>query len=156
MTYALIVNGTAVRTYPYSFALLRKDNPQVSYPENPTDEKLAEFNVHFVKPTVRPAVPLTQNVIETLPILVDGKWTQAWAIIAASAEEIAARQRDATDTAADTAVKADAFVANFISMTPAQVDAYVENNTATLPATRALLKKMAIMLLILARRGLRD
>jgi hypothetical protein len=155
MTYALITDG-AVAQYPYGFQQLRNDNPQVSFPSNPDDAKLAEFGVHRVQPTAQPAHdPITQNVIEGTPVLVDGQWSQVWTVEAATAEQIAERQRDAADAEADAEVRADAFVANFVAMTPAQVAAYVENNTATLAAMRAVLKKMAVMLLILARRELR-
>ena len=154
MTYALIVAG-AVAQYPYSFAQLRRDNPQVSYPSEPNDERLAAFGVHVVAPTAKPATTLTQNVIETTPVLDAGVWKQAWSVVAASAEEIAARQTNAADDAAAAEIKADAFVTNFISMTPTQVATYVDNNTATLAAMRALVKKMAVMLLLLARREFR-
>jgi hypothetical protein len=152
MTYALIQNG-AVAQYPYSFALLRKDNPQVSYPRDPSDARLAEFGVFVVAPSAKPAHdPITKNVLEATPVLVGGVWTQAWSIIDASAEEIAARQSAAALMADRAAAKADTFVASFLAMTPAQVETYVENNTATLATTRALLRKMALMLHILARR----
>lgn len=154
MTYALIENG-AIAQYPYSFAQLRRDNPQVSYPSEPSDERLAEFGVHVVAPTAKPAITLTQNVVEATPVLVAGVWTQAWSVVAASAEEIANRQKDAADDAAAAEIKADAFVASFIAMTPAQVATYVDNNTANLTAMRALVKKMSVMLLLLARREFR-
>jgi hypothetical protein len=152
MTYALIQNG-AVAVYPYSFSMLRRDNPQVSFPSDPDDDKLAEFGVFAVAPTAKPSVDLTKNIVEATPALLSGVWTQAWSVVDASAEEIAARQKVAslaTDTAA---ARADTFVANFLAMTPAQVETYIENNTANLAATRALLKKIAIMLQILVRRG---
>ena len=154
MTYALIVNG-AVAQYPYSFAQLRRDNPQVSYPSDPSDEWLTGYGVHVVAPTAKPATTLTQNVVEATPVLVAGVWTQAWSVVPASAEEIAARQTNAADDAATTEIKADAFVTSFIAMTPAQVSTYVDNNTATLAAMRALVKKLAVMLLLLARREFR-
>ena len=154
MTYALIIDG-AVAQYPYSFALLRRDNPQVSYPSDPSDDRLAEFGVHAVAPAAKPATSLTQNIVEATPVLVGGVWTQAWTVVAASAEEIAARQMQAADEAAATEIKADTFVASFIAMTPAQVATYVDNNTATLAAMRTVVKKMAVMLLLLARREFR-
>ena len=74
------------------------------------------------------------------------------AIEAIKAAEVAA---EAAAKALDSAVKADTFVANFIAMTPADVEAYIQNNTANLADMRALLKKMGIMLLTLAKRKLR-
>jgi hypothetical protein len=155
MTYALITDG-AVAQYPYGFQHLRNDNPQVSFPSNPDDAKLAEFGVVRVSATDPPAHdPITQNVIEGTPVLINGQWSQVWTVEAATAEQLAERQRDADDAEADAEVRADAFVANFVQLTPTQVAAYVENNTATLAAMRAVLKKMALMLLVLAKRGLR-
>lgn len=154
MTYALIKNG-AVAQYPYSFAQLRRDNPQVSYPSDPSNELLVEFDVYGVSPTAKPATTLAQNAVEAPPVLVGGVWTQAWAIVSASAEEVAARQKQAADEAAAAEIKADAFVTSFIAMTPAQVSTYVDNNTANLTTMRALVKKMALMMLLMARREFR-
>jgi hypothetical protein len=70
-------------------------------------------------------------------------------------EDAAARQQTETDAATAAAVKADTFVQNFIAMTPAQVSAYVENNTANLAQVRSLLTKIALMLLALARQQYR-
>jgi hypothetical protein len=70
--------------------------------------------------------------------------------------EIVARQLiHAQDMAEVEAVKADSFVQSFVAMTPAQVSAYVENNTANLAQVRSLLTKMALMLLALARKEYR-
>jgi hypothetical protein len=151
MTYALIKNG-AVAQYPYSFGQLRKDNPQVSFPRNPDDAKLAEFGVVAVAPTAKPAGDLAKNIVETTPVLTGGVWTQAWSVVEASADEIAERQKSAALANDTAAVKADSFVASFLTMTPAEVVAHVEDKTTNLVETRALLKKLAIMLHILARR----
>jgi hypothetical protein len=153
MTYALIQNG-AVATYPYSFAVLRRDNPQVSFPSNPDDAKLEEFGVFAVASTAKPTIDLTKDIVEATPVLTNGVWTQAWSVVDASAEEIASRQNAATLATDQAAAKADTFVANFLNMTLAQVETYVENNTANLAATRSLLRKMAFMLHIIARREL--
>jgi len=52
-------------------------------------------------------------------------------------------------------IQKDAFVKTFLAMTPAQVEAYITNNTGSLAEMRALVKKMAIMLLITAKSELR-
>lgn len=64
-------------------------------------------------------------------------------------------QQAATDEAAKAAVKADAFVQQFIAMTTPEVRAYVQNNTATLAAMRTVVERMAVMLHLLARREYR-
>ena len=155
MINALIVEGV-VAQYPYSFRQLCCDNPQVSFPRDMSDDRMTEYGVYKVQPADQPAYdPTTQNLIEPTPVFSNGTWSQVWAVEQVPAEEVAQRQRNAVDSAADIEVKADTFVANFINMTPAQVAAYVDNNTATLAATRALLKKMSLMLLILTKQGLR-
>jgi hypothetical protein len=64
-------------------------------------------------------------------------------------------QRDAMNVADAAAVKADAFVQSFIAMTNSQVSNYVNANTNNITEVRALLNKMALMLLALARREYR-
>ena len=74
----------------------------------------------------------------------------------AKADAIAARESvEARDAEQRATVKADAFVAQFVAMTPAEVETYINNNTANLAAVRALLVRMGKMLLLLARREFR-
>lgn len=152
--YIKIENG-GVQVYPYSISLLRKDNPYVSFPKQMSNELLAEYGVYPVTPVERPASTLTQDSVEGTPELINGVWTQVWTMVDVSPEEAAFRQQMADGEAELQATKADAFVQNFIAMTPAQVETYVQNNTANLGQTRALLKKMALMLLTLAKREYR-
>lgn len=93
--YALIKNNQ-VSKYPYSFSQLRKDNPNVSYPRNPSDEVLENFGVYRVSPSARPNYdPITQDVTEGTPELVGGVWSQTWVVTDATAEETAQREADA-------------------------------------------------------------
>lgn len=76
-----------------------------------------------------------------------------------SASRVAVADREAAaaaEQALKAGVKADAFVAQFIAMTPAEVIAYVNANVTTVAGARALLGKMGMMLLLLARREYRD
>ena len=92
--YALIENN-AVKQYPYGADVLRRDNPQTSFPKNPTAELLATFNVFPVKPTEQPQFdPMTQRVEEGTPVLQAGEWLQVWNVTPLSAEEIAQLQAD--------------------------------------------------------------
>ena len=154
MLYAKIINEV-VTDYPYSLAKLKAENPNTSFPKTPTEELLAEYNVLPVVAVAQPAATLTQDPVEQTPQLINGQWTQAWAMVDVSAEEAARRQQAAQDETDNAAVKADTFVQNFIAMTPAGVSAYVENNTANLAEVRALLKKVALMLLAIARQQYR-
>lgn len=91
--HALVINQQ-VEKYPYSFSELRRDNPQVSFPKNPTDELLASFNVIRVQPTEHPAYdPMMQRIEGTQPVFSDGQWVQAWNVVPLTADEIAQQQR---------------------------------------------------------------
>jgi hypothetical protein len=78
----------------YSIGQLRRDNPNTSFPKNPTHELLADWNVYPLTLTDRPQVDHTQNVAEGTPALVDGVWIQVWDITDATAEEIQQRTED--------------------------------------------------------------
>jgi hypothetical protein len=87
-------NGTA-EIYPYSIGQLRKDNPQVSFPRNPSEALLASYDVFPVTRADRPAYdPITQNLTEGTPALIEGVWVQVWNITDASPEEIEQRKVD--------------------------------------------------------------
>lgn len=152
MSYALITDG-AVAQYPYTYAMFRAAHPDVSFPSDVSEERLAEFGIYTVAPSAKPpSNAITENVVEGTPTLAGAVWTQTWNVTAASAEEIAKRQAKAADEAAKTAIKADNFVSNFINMTPAQVETYVQNNVTNLATAKDVIAKMGVMLLLLARR----
>ena len=89
--YVLAPNQTA-EIFPYSIGDLRRDNPNTSYPRNPSDAVLADWNVFPVVEQSPPEYnPANQNLNQLNPTLVDGEWLQTWQVTAASAEEIAER-----------------------------------------------------------------
>ena len=95
----LAPNGTA-ETYPYSIGQLRKDNPQVSFPKNPTDALLASYNVFSVTATERPLYDtVTQNLSEGAPTLTAGVWTQVWVVSEATPDEVTQRTSDLASSA---------------------------------------------------------
>lgn len=151
MSYALIEGGK-VKTYPYSFARLRADNPDTSYPDKPSDEMLAGHNVYPVVHVDAPAASaISKNVVEGQPKFVKGVWTQVWTEVDASPEEVAQREKDGAEAAAKATIKQDAFVKAFANMTPAQIDDYVDANGATLAGLRAIMKKALKHQRLLAR-----
>jgi hypothetical protein len=84
-----------VEKYPYTLGHLRKDNPNTSFPANPSPDILAEFNVYPVQRVEQPEIDtLRQNVSEKTPVLIDGKWAQVFEVVQASAEEIEQRKTD--------------------------------------------------------------
>lgn len=91
--YVLAPNH-AVEVYPYSVSALRRDNPNVSFPRNPSAELLASCNVFPVVEQATPSYnPALQNLSQINPTLVAGKWLQTWQITDASAEEIVQRTK---------------------------------------------------------------
>lgn len=170
MRYALAPKGV-LQTYPYSFAQLRKDNPQVSFSADPAIamRQAAELGVVEVAETDPPAYDPTKNVSEGDPVDSGGNWVQVWVEADASAEEIALRQKAVADDDATVAVKVDGWVKAFVAMTPVEASEYVTahvdvdgitRNLSTAKAAiteiRAINAKMAFMLNVLARRSLRD
>ena len=155
MMYALVRDGVVV-SYPYTIARFRKDNPDTSFSRNPPLSLLAEFNVYPVAAVTKPVPALTENVIEGSPVPFNGEWTQSWATVPASPGQIAERQEEVRDAADRAAVKADSFVSSFTGMSPNQVIEYISNNGTTLAALRVVVTKLALIVLILARRGFKE
>lgn len=151
MSYALIKAGK-VAAYPYSFARLRTDNPDVSFPQDPDDEVLARHGVVAVSRVPAPAPSAGKSVVELSPVFNGSAWAQAWGEVDATPEELALREAEARELTDRAAVKADAFVAAFIAMTPAQIDAYMDANVTTVAGAKAVMKKLAKIMLPLARR----
>ena len=88
--HALIVNG-AVSQYPYTIGMLRRDNPNTSFPKKPSDALLEDFGLFRVAKVESPAYDHTKNIAEGTPVLTNSVWTQVWNETNASAEEIAER-----------------------------------------------------------------
>jgi hypothetical protein len=91
MTYVLAPNQT-VETFPYSIGALRRDNPNTSFPRNPSDAMLASWNVFPV--TDKPAPdynPATENCNQVNPTLIDDQWVMTWLVTPATPEQITER-----------------------------------------------------------------
>jgi hypothetical protein len=85
--YVKVTNGM-VETYPYSIGQLRKDNRNVSFPANPSNDLLAEYGIYPVVSTPEPAYDMaTQRVVWGVPVFVEGQWTHTWDTVSLSAEE---------------------------------------------------------------------
>jgi hypothetical protein len=89
--YVLAPNQT-VEIFPYSIGDLRRDNSNTSFPRNPSDAVLADWNMFPVVEQSPPEYnPANQNLNQLNPTLAAGQWLQTWQVTAASAEEIAER-----------------------------------------------------------------
>lgn len=83
-------------TYPYSIAQLRADNPQTSFPADPSAELLASCNVFPVVPTPAPQVDSkTHKAVELPPTKQGAEWVQVWEVAALHPEEAAENLRRA-------------------------------------------------------------
>lgn len=84
------LNNGQLETYPYTLGMLRKDNPNVSFPRNISNESLSQFNVVRVLSTPRPEEDHSKNFSVTAE-KVNGSWVEKWISIDASPEEIQTR-----------------------------------------------------------------
>jgi hypothetical protein len=94
MSYLKAVDGIVIK-YPYTRGDLTADNPNVSFPADPTAEDLAPFDAFIPQPTPRPVADdqRTQRVERIDPVLIDGSWREAWVIRDATDAEIMAYDR---------------------------------------------------------------
>jgi hypothetical protein len=84
---------TTTLEYPRSLWQLRRDNPDVSFPSEPSDSDLAPFDHANVHSSPQPTGynHRTERVEEAAPMCdADGTWRQSWIIRSATTEEIAA------------------------------------------------------------------
>lgn len=79
MTYVR-ANGDQIVTYPYSMAMLRADNPDVSFPREPNDEALAEFGVYRIGDS-EPPTGEWMKAVPAEPVFVNGAWVKGWSLV---------------------------------------------------------------------------
>lgn len=89
--FALVVDGS-IKKYPYSIGMLRRDNPNTSFPKSPSDAFLRSWGVERVEIVDRPDVSVDKTAVEGAPIRSGDKWIQSWSVVSASAEDVAARK----------------------------------------------------------------
>jgi hypothetical protein len=92
--YIKLTNGTPEA---YSIGQLRKDNPQVSFPQDIPADTLAEYNVYPVTPAEPPAHTETEVVEDAGYLqLADSSWKQAWRVRPMTEQELQelAQQKD--------------------------------------------------------------
>lgn len=73
--------------YPYAPDQLRGDHPDTSFPADIPDERLADWGVYPVAPLAAPDTAAGEVAEEAAPALIDGVWTQQWAIRARTGDE---------------------------------------------------------------------
>lgn len=75
MTYIKLENGTPVA---YSLRQLRRDNPDVSFPEVPDAYTLAGFGAYEYTATPAPEVGAFERAVDDGFAQIDGAWVQKW------------------------------------------------------------------------------
>lgn len=96
MMYVKVTNGIPEN---YSLSRLRSDNPQVSFPAEPSASTLAEYGVFPLIEVPAPTASATQKVVRGTPQLINGSWTQVWNIVDITAEVTAAKDAQAISEA---------------------------------------------------------
>lgn len=80
MQYLKAIDGVVV-SYPYPIYQLKKDNPDVSFPIEPSYDLLAEWNLYPVITLDRPTYNgLIQTASRTEPQNINGTWVVDWLI----------------------------------------------------------------------------
>lgn len=96
--YVKIANDE-VEAFPYTLDQLKRDNPNVSFPETISSETLASYNVFPVTLTEPPAHDqLVELVTMANPALADDVWTQAWTKVNRTEEEASSNIRAERDS----------------------------------------------------------
>ena len=96
--YVKIANNE-VEEFPYTLDQLKRDNPNVSFPQTISSETLASYNVFPVTLTEPPAHDQLVELVTTAnPTLVDGVWTQAWTKVNRTEEEASSNIRAERDS----------------------------------------------------------
>lgn len=79
--------------YPYTLNELRRENPQISFPPQISDETLASFDVYPVQTVPAPDLDSKTHRHLSTAELVDGKWTQVWQVVELSQDMAEANVR---------------------------------------------------------------
>lgn len=96
--YVKIANNE-VEEFPYTLDQLKRDNPNVSFPQTISSGTLASYNVFPVTLTEPPAHDQLVELVTTAnPTLVDGVWTQAWTKVNRTEEEASSNIRAERDS----------------------------------------------------------
>jgi len=88
--YVKIKNGS-VDVFPYTFSMLKKENPETSFPKEIPESVLASYDIYPVVGQDMPSDfnPRTQNInLSSVPTLIDSVWTRVWTITNKTQEEI--------------------------------------------------------------------
>ena len=94
MDFIRIIDGQPTR---YSLRQLKADNPNTSFPADPSLELLASYDVHPYTITARPSTTDVERVVDDGFHEVNGAWLQAWRVEQLPLADAERRVRDQRD-----------------------------------------------------------
>lgn len=84
----VLTNNELVIKFPYTLLDLRKDNPNVSFPKEMSNDDLVFWNVFPVIQQKPPDYnPILENLIQLNPFFLNGTWFQKWSVVKLSEKE---------------------------------------------------------------------
>lgn len=85
--YAKIVNQV-IEKYPYTRNDLKRDNPNVSFPNNIDEATLNSYNAYTIIELEKPSYDAVNEKIikDPMPQLINGSWTIGWSVVSKSYE----------------------------------------------------------------------
>ena len=82
----------------YSIGQLRRDNPQVSFPNLLSDKLLADWGVYPYTVQDQPTVDYMTQTLTAMPLVeINGVWTQGWGVSNLSIEDASRNIRNQRD-----------------------------------------------------------
>jgi len=90
--YVKIVNNS-VSKFPYNISDLKKENPNISFPNPITEDALSAFDVYPVTPTATPDFDNKTHRVKQSVEFIDGTWTQTWQLQELPEEQASANIR---------------------------------------------------------------
>ena len=88
------INNDVVKQYPYTIDELRADNPNTSFPKEPSEEMLNSWDVYSVGFQAQPDYDSSTQRVEhsAQPELIDGEWIITKTVVDLTDEQIEANQ----------------------------------------------------------------
>lgn len=128
----------------YSFAQLRADNPDVSFPVPTPESTLATYDVFPVTENPPPVYDEATEKLVRGPFVLNGStWEVSWVVTPKTPEEIAEYAKETARKEDIELMKSDPQVLALLKARPDQIDTYVENQVTDLASAKTLLKVLS-------------
>jgi hypothetical protein len=138
------VTGTTVDQFPYSKAMLKADNPNVSFPSNLTLDDAAPYGAVLVTQQADPAYDrYTEYLVQGVPVFNGPNWEVTQVVTAMTQPEIdeyAKQEAIAEDTVT---LENDPQVANMLKKRPDEINAYIDTNVTDMDSAKEAIKVLA-------------